>query len=102
RVQRIVLAAPGPEPIREAEEVRLVDAAQHPDDGALGNLVLQAGDAERPLPPVCLRDVCPARWLRSIRPAVQPPVQVLEIRLQILPVSLVPSTPGAAWGRSPR
>src|SRR5437660_6015332 len=59
-----------------------------PTTGALGDLVLQTGDAERPLPPVRLGDVCPARWLCSIRPAVQPPVQVLEIHLQILPVGL--------------
>jgi hypothetical protein len=88
RIQRIVLVAPWSEPVREAEEVRLVDVVQHPDNGTLGDLILQAYDAERPLPPVCLWDIPPPRWLRSVRSAVQPLVQVLETRLQVLPVGL--------------
>ena len=81
-------SAPRPEPVGEAEEVRLVDAVQHLDDGALGDLVLQAGDAERPLPPVRLGDVHPPRRLGSVCPAVQPPVQISEVLLQVLPVVL--------------
>jgi hypothetical protein len=44
-----------PEPVGEAPEVHLVDGAQHLDDGPLDDLVLQRGNAERPLPPVRLR-----------------------------------------------
>ena len=44
-------AASGPEPIREAEEARLVDGVEHLDDGALDDLVLQRGNPERPQPP---------------------------------------------------
>jgi hypothetical protein len=56
-VQRVVLTAPLPEPLREAEEVRLVDGVEHLDGGELNNLVLQRGYPERPLPRVFLRDV---------------------------------------------
>ena len=41
RVQRVVLAALRAEPVREAEEIRLVDGVEHFDDGPLDNLVLQ-------------------------------------------------------------
>jgi hypothetical protein len=81
-------AAPRPKPIRETEEVRLVDGVQHLDDGALDDLVLQRSDTERPQPPVRLRDVDPPRGLRSKRSPVQPCVQVVEIVLQLLPVRL--------------
>ena len=51
RAQRIMRLAPWPEPVRKAPEIRLVNGVQHLDDGPLDNLVLQRGDAERPLPP---------------------------------------------------
>src|ERR1051325_8990764 len=41
RVQRIMLAAPWPEPIREPEEIFLVDHAQHGRRGPLEDLVFQ-------------------------------------------------------------
>jgi hypothetical protein len=49
RIQRLMRAAPWPEPVGEAEEVRLIDAVQHLDEGGLGDLVLQAGNATLPL-----------------------------------------------------
>jgi hypothetical protein len=60
RIQRIVRATRGPKPVREAEEVRLVDGVQHLNGRPLDDLVLQRGDPERPQPPVRLRDVHPA------------------------------------------
>ena len=81
-------AAPRPEPVREAEEVGLVDGVQHLDRRALDDLVLQRGNAERPLPPVGLGDVRPLDRLRSVRPALQPSGEVLEVLLQGLPVVL--------------
>jgi hypothetical protein len=78
--------APGPEPVGEADEVRLVDAVEHLDDGALDDLVLQRGDAERPQPPVPLGDVRPPDRLRPIAPALDSLVQVPEVALQVLPV----------------
>ena len=60
RIQRVMRIAPRPKPVGEAQKVHLVDGVEHLDDGPLDNLVLQRGDAERPLPPVRLRDVRPA------------------------------------------
>jgi len=56
RVQRVVLAASRPEPVREAEEVDFADGAQHLDDGALDDFVLQRGDGgfKLHLPPQAL------------------------------------------------
>ena len=76
RIQRIMLASPRPEPVRETDEVRLVNSVEHLDDGPLDNLVLQRGNAERPLPPVRLRDVHPPRRFRSVRSPMQPGVQL--------------------------
>src|SRR4051794_88418 len=42
--QRVVLAAPGPEAVREPEEVLLVDRVQHRHRRLLDDLVLQGGD----------------------------------------------------------
>jgi hypothetical protein len=50
---------PRPEAVGETEEVRLVDGVQHLHHRALHDLVLQRGDAERPLPTVGLEDVLP-------------------------------------------
>ena len=61
RIQRVMRRAPGPKPVGEAEEVRLVDAVEHLHDGALKDLVLQRGDTERPQPPVPFGDVRPSR-----------------------------------------
>jgi hypothetical protein len=70
RIQRVMRGAPGPKPVREAEEVRLVDAVEHLDDGTLKDLVLQGSYAQRALPPVRLRDVHPPRRPRSVAPAM--------------------------------
>ena len=95
RVQRVVLAAPRSEPVREAEEVRLVDGVQHLDRGPLDDLVFQRGHAERSLPPVGLRDVHPTNRLRSVRSSLQPFGEVLEVVLQR-------SRRSAATSRRPR
>ncbi len=47
----------GPEPIRKALEVHLVNLIEDGHHGLLNNLVLQGRDAQRSLPPVGLRDV---------------------------------------------
>jgi hypothetical protein len=88
RVKRVMRPAARPEPIREAEEVRLVDGVKHLDDGALDDLVLQRGDPERPQPPVRLRDVHPARRLGSVHAPLHPAVQIPKAHLQVLPVGL--------------
>jgi site-specific DNA recombinase len=74
RVQRIVRAAPRSEPVGEAPEILLVDGIEHLDDGPLDNLVFQRGDAERPQPPVRLRDVHPPTRFRPVAPRLHPSV----------------------------
>src|SRR5260370_14558529 len=54
RIHRIVRAASGPEPIREPEEIFLVDRAQHRSRGSLDDLVLKGGDRDRALPTIRL------------------------------------------------
>ena len=92
----MVLLRPG-RSVGEAEEVRLVDGVQHLHHRALDDLVLQRGDAERPLPAVGLGMNC----RRTASPGSAPlyaSMQIdevgLEIRLVLVPV--MPSTPGAA------
>ena len=45
RIQRMMRAASGSEPIGEAEEVLLVDGVEHLDDGSLEEFVFQCGNA---------------------------------------------------------
>jgi hypothetical protein len=46
--------APRPKPVREPEEVDLIERVQDRDDGALNKLILQRGNPERPQPPIRL------------------------------------------------
>lgn len=84
-----MLAAPGPEPVREPEEVLLVDRIQHHHDRALDDLVLQRRNRQRALAAVRLRYQPPTRRLRPIRPPMDPLVQVfdpvIEVCLVVLP-----------------
>jgi hypothetical protein len=86
RIQRIMRRAPRSKPIREAEKVRLVDRVQHLDQRPLKDLVLQHSDAERPLPPVGLRDERPPRRLRPVTPAMDPSMQIPKVHLEIQPI----------------
>jgi hypothetical protein len=52
--------ASGPEPIREPEEIFLVDRVQHLNNRTLDDFVLQRRDAERALPTIRLWYVVPA------------------------------------------
>jgi len=52
RIQRIVRAASRPEPVRDSEEVFLVDRVQQRDHRPLDDLVLQGRNRERALPAV--------------------------------------------------
>src|SRR6202050_3106982 len=86
RVQRLMLAASRPEPVRESLKVRLVDSVQHFDGCALDDFVFQHGHSERPFPPIVLFDVRPTHRLRSIRSSLQPMGEILEIVLEGLAV----------------
>ena len=74
-------AAPRPEPVREAQEVGLVDRVQHLDRRALDDLSSSVGMPSGRCRPVGLGDVRPLDRLRSIRPALQPSGQVREVCL---------------------
>jgi hypothetical protein len=82
-VQRVVRAAPWSEPIREPEEVFLVDRVQHRDGRPLDNFVLKGGNRERALPAIRLRYVLTPRWQCPIRPPLDPRVQILELGLKV-------------------
>src|SRR6266436_272570 len=82
RIQRLMLAAPGSEPIREAQKIRFIDSVQHLDRRTLDDLVFQHRYSERPLPPISLGDIHPTHRLRSVRSSLQPFGKVLEIPLQ--------------------
>src|SRR5260370_4886327 len=76
RVQRLVRAASGTEPIRKAFEVDLIDLAEDRHHGLLNNFVLQSSDAQRTLPPVGLRYKDSSRRFCPIRSTVHPAVQI--------------------------
>jgi hypothetical protein len=76
RVQRIVLSPSGPEPVREAEEVSLVDGVQNLHQRALDDLVFQRRDAQWPLPPIGIRNEHAARRLCAVRAPVHAAVQI--------------------------
>ncbi len=83
RIHRIVRAASGPEPIREPEEIFLVDRVQHRSRRPLDDLVLQGGDRERALPTIRLGYVNPPRRQCPIRSPMDASMQVLEIALEV-------------------
>src|SRR5215469_2402832 len=59
RIHGVVSTAAGPEPVREPEEIFLVDRVQHRGHCPLDDLVLQCCDRERALSAVCLGYVHP-------------------------------------------
>ena len=57
--------------------------------GVLDQLVLERRDANRPRLALALGDVDPSDGLMAILLRLQPRVQLLEVRLQVLPVLLL-------------
>src|SRR5258708_6720397 len=76
RVQRLMRAASGAEPVRKALEVDLVYLIEDRHHGLLNNFVLQRRDAQRTLPPVGLRYKDSSRRFCPIRSTVHPAVQI--------------------------
>jgi hypothetical protein len=72
----------------EPQEVLLVDAVEHLDDGTLKDLVLHSGNSQRSLPPVRLRDVHSPRRSRPVRAPVDPRVKIAKVGFEILCVVL--------------
>src|SRR6202011_1275002 len=84
RIHRIVRAASRPEPIREPEEIFLVDRAQHRSRGPLDDLVLKGGDRDPARHPIRLGYLNPPRRQCPIRSPMDAGMQVLEIALKVL------------------
>src|SRR5215472_7243432 len=76
RMQCLMLAASRSKAIRESPKVPLINRLEDGDDALLDNLVLQRGHSQRTLSSVGFRDIYPPRWLRSVRSAVHPAVQI--------------------------
>src|SRR5712671_1867542 len=87
-VQRIMLAAPRPEPVGEPEEVFLVDCFENRRDRLLDDFVLQAQNAERPFRAISLRNVGSSGRTRSVTAPVHLVVQVLQLLFEVLSVGL--------------
>src|SRR5262245_29157213 len=75
RIQRVMRAAPRPEPVRHSEEVLFVDRIQQRDYRPLDDLVLQGGDRERALSAVGFGYVDPPARQRPIRSSLDSIVQ---------------------------
>ena len=76
-VKRIVRSTTRPETVAEAEELRLEDRHQNlVRQRFLEDFILQAGDAERSLSPIILRDKHPPGWRRPVRSRMHAVVQV--------------------------
>src|SRR4051812_29040413 len=100
RVQRIVRAPSGPEPVRETEEVLLVDGAQHLDHRALDDFVFYRRDGQRAPAAVRLGDEPAAGGQRPVRSPVDPLVQALDQAIEVCFVGL-PRQPVHAGGGLP-
>ena len=88
RIQRIVLATLGSEPIREPDEVLFVDRVQHCDCRPLDDLVFKGGDRKRALPAIWLRYISPPGWQCPVRSPLDPRVQVLDPAIEVCLVVL--------------
>jgi site-specific DNA recombinase len=84
RSQRQVRTPAGPESVREADEVDLVDGTEHFSYGTLDNLVFQCRNAERSLPTIRFGDIHAAHRFRPVLSAVDAVAQVLQLLGQTL------------------
>ena len=93
RIQRIMLAALGPESIREPEEFLLVNLVKYGGGRPLDDFVLERRHSERALSAIRLRYVPAAGWLRPIRSPMNSGMQVrkplLKVGLVVLPFHAV-------------
>ena len=100
RVQRTMRAAARPEPVGEAQEIRLEHGIEHLHHSALDDLVLQRRHPQRAHPPVRFRYQHPPHRLGPVLPRLHPPVQILQVSPQVLLV-LPPRQPVRARRRVP-
>lgn len=101
-----MLTASGPKPVREAEEVFLIDRVEHCDSRALNDFVFQRSNTERALFAISLWYEPSSDRQRPIRAAMDPCKQVLEVALQpglvVLPCHPVHPGCGMALERQER
>jgi hypothetical protein len=100
RIQTVVLVAPWPVAVGEAEKRRLVDGVEAQDRCILDDLVLKHRYAQRPLFSIGLWDVGSADGFGSVSPTFKPPREVLKIFFKLLSV-LLPRLPIHTSGRIP-
>jgi hypothetical protein len=83
-----MLTALRSEPVREPEEVFLVDRVQHRCHCPLDNLVLKRSNSERALSAIRLRYVPSSRWQCPICSPLDSRMQIHEPELEICLVAL--------------
>src|SRR5712691_9742097 len=83
RVQRIVLAALGPETVAEAQKVLFPYLVEYRPDRALDDFILQCRDPQWSLPSIGFRNPDSSRRLRSICSTMDSSMQVGEPFLQV-------------------
>src|SRR6516225_448942 len=98
RIQGIVLAAPGPESVTEAQKVLFPDLVEDRPDRVLDDFVLQCRDTQGALPPIGFRDPDSTRRLCSICSTMNSPMQVGEPYLQVSSI-FFPRHPIHSWRR---
>src|SRR5438045_6320629 len=74
RIQRVMLAAPRAETIREAQKVFLVNLIEDGDHGLLDDLVFQGRNPQWTLPSIFFLYVHSSRRYRSVRSTMDPTV----------------------------
>src|SRR5258708_3229199 len=83
-IQRIVLATPRSEPVREPQQVFFVNRIEHVHHGTLEDFVFQRRDAHRPLRSVLLRNEPSTPLPRPIATAMHASMQIHEVGFQVL------------------
>src|SRR5258708_20295734 len=86
RIQRIMLATPRSEPVREPEELFLIDRVQDFHHRLLDYLIFKRGDAERTHFPVGLRYVPSPPTAPPLFSPMHPLLAILQVGLQLLPL----------------
>src|SRR5215471_2790593 len=85
-IQRIVLAAPRPKTVAEAQKVLFPYLVEHCSHRVLDDLILQCRDTQRTLPPIGFGYPDSSRRLRSIGSTMNSSRQVGEPCLQVLSI----------------
>jgi hypothetical protein len=87
-IQRVVLAAFGPEPVRKTTKVFLVDRVQHCDGRSLDNFVFEGDDREWALSAIRFQYVPSLARQCPVCSPLDPSVQILEVTLEVFLVVL--------------